>query len=284
MPPIRSIPTLLITLLPLAAGCASSGASVRSASGEQREAIATEASAAALGEQALAGRKAVATLAVLPFEASDSTLDDFAAGFAELLTADLGRFPQLRLLERVRLDDVLREQGLDTARLDRSTAVRVGRIIAAEQLVKGTMLAVGDTLLRFEVALVDVSQSTVTAAYSGEARADAIFAAERLVVARLAKALGLEVPPELEAKMAERSTFAPSAFRAFSRGARQESDGDLSAASESYTKASSIAPRFDVASSKSASTRQRASIPSRTATPRPKRAPRVPTRVTRPPA
>ncbi len=270
----------------LAAGCASSGASVRAADGSQREALTTEAASLAEGEKALGGRRASATLAVLPFESADTTLDDFAAGFAELITADLGKFPQLRLLERVRLDDVLREQGLDSARVDPATAVRVGRLIAAQQLVRGTVSSEGDTLLRFDVSLVDVGTSQLTAAYTGEARSDAIFAAERLVVARLAKALGVEVPPDLDARMASRSSYAPEAFRAFARGARQESDGDLTAAAASYEKAAVIAPTFDVASAKSVTTKQRAGDRAKSAAPRrPRRVPRPPARTpsTRPP-
>lgn len=278
-------PRLVVgTLFALSAGCASSGATVRTLGEGAREAQLADATSAAADERALGGRRARATLAVLPFESADTAVDDLAVGFAELIIADLGKFPELRLLERGRLDDLLHEQGLDTSRVDPTTAVRVGRIIAAQRLVRGTMASVGDTAIKFDVGLVNVSSSEVTAAYEGEANANGIFAAERLVVQRLAVALGVAVPPELEARMAERASYAPDAFRSFAKGARQEADGDLSAAADSYTKAAGIAPSFDVAVSKSTSVKQRAVERSKTVTPRAKRVPRaVRPGVSRPP-
>ncbi len=269
----------------LLAGCASSGASVRALDPAARADQQASTHATAQGEQALAGRAVSATLAVLPFEPADTAVDELAIGFAELLISDLGRFPGLRLLERVRLDDVLHEQGLDTMRIDPASAVRAGRIIAAQQLVRGTVASEGDTAIRFDVGLIDVTTSDLVAAYAGAARADAIFAAERLVVQRLARALGLEVPPELDARMAERARFAPSAFRAFARGARQEAEGDLTAAAESYASAVSVAPSFELAQNRSAAIRRDGGDRAKGSAARLRRVPRVARpRGARPPA
>ncbi|MBI3791566.1 MAG: hypothetical protein HY275_11905 [Gemmatimonadetes bacterium] len=248
---------------------------MRTATGDGRADQQAQAADVAAGEASLGGRQVAATLAVLPFESSDSATDELSLGFAELLTADLGRFPGLRLLERIRLDDLLHEQGLDSARIDPASAVRVGRLLAAQQLVRGAMAADGDTAIRFDVGLVDVGTSALTAAYAGAARADAIFVAERLVVQRLASVLGLMVPPDLEAKMAARASFPPDAFRAFARGARQEAEGDMPAALASYARAAEDAPSFDVAVSKTASLRRAVDRNRSGATTRPRRVPRV---------
>ncbi len=267
----RALPFVVAML----AGCASSGATVRTLGEGAREAQRAEAGAIAADEKAMGGRRARATIAVLPFEPADSAVDELSTGFAELIIADLGKFPELRLLERVRLDDVLREQGLDTSRVDPASAVRVGRIIAAQRLVRGTMASIGDTAVRFEVGLVTVSSSEVTAAYEGQASADGIFAAEAMVVRRLAVALGVTVPSELDARLSERASYASDAFRAFARGARQEAEGELSAAADSYAKASVIAPSFDVASTKSASVKQRAAERGKVPQRRPRRGSRA---------
>ena len=226
---IRPFPALPLLLATVASGCATPGATVRTLGEGARATQSADASAAAQDEKALAGRRARSTLAVLPFEPADTAVDDLAVGLAELITADLGKFPELRLLERVRLDDVLREQNLDTSRVDPASAVRVGRLIAAQRLVRGTLASVGDTAITFAIGLVDVASSVVTAAYEGQADANHIFEAERMVVQRLAVALGVAVPPELDARMAERTSYAPDAFRTFAKGARQEADGEFSA-------------------------------------------------------
>ena len=275
---------VLVATLGATAACASSGASVQTVGGRERETQQGLAGATAEAERTLAGRQAVATIAVLPFEAADSSVDDLALGFAELIATDLGRFPALRLLERARLDEVLQEQRLDTARIDPTTAVRLGRLIAAQQLVRGTMAGTGDTAITFDVGLVDVGTSQLRAAYSGQAGPSGIFAAERLVVQRLARELGVEVPPEVDARMAARESFPIEAFRSFARGVRHEADGELGAAVEAYAKASGLAPTFDVATARGSSAKQRMvekakSVP----TARDRRRPRPARPATRPP-
>jgi hypothetical protein len=279
MTPRRLVPLALPVLALLAAACASGGATVRTADTDARAPLAAAAAGDAAGEQAMAGRPAGArTLGVLPFEPADTLVDDLAVGLAELLMADLGKLPGLALVERVRLDDVLREQHLDTARVDPATAVRVGRLVAAGQLVRGTLAAVGDTAIRFDVGLVDVATSGVSDAWVGSARATGIFAVERQLVARLALALGVAVPPEVDARLAARVAYPVEAFQAFARGARAEADGNLEAAAEAYDVAAAAAPSFDVAATKSATVKRQAKAKGAREV-RPRRLPKVPVRL-----
>lgn len=269
--------------LALLAGCASSGASVRNASADTRAEQTADARTAAGAEAALGGRTTTAlTLAVLPFESADSTVDDLSYGFAELVQADLGKFKSLRLVERLRMEELLKEQSLDSSRTDAGTRARIGRLISARQLVHGRMAAAGDTGIVFDVALLNTETSEITASLVGTARSDGIFDAERQVVARLALALGLEVPPALEAAQRARARYPADAFKAFSAGARAEASGDYEGASASYTKAASVAPDFEVAVSKSASTKQKARASAKGAKRvmprRPVRKPTAPTR------
>jgi hypothetical protein len=240
-------------------------ATVQRASASTRASLRADAGDAADDEKALGGRRERRTLAVLPFEPADTAVEELAIGFAELITADLAVFPQLTLLERVRVDDVLAEQGLDTARIDPSSAIRVGRLIAAQRLVNGGIASLGDTAVHFEVGLVNVGSSVVTAAFEGHANADGIFEAEQLVVQRLAVALGLAVPPELAARMQARRRYKAEVFRHFARAARLEADGEYEAAAAIYEKATGLAPEFEVALAKRAFMRQRMASPARRA-------------------
>ncbi len=240
-------------------------ASVQRASAATRASLRADAGEAVDDEKALGGRRGRRTLAVLPFEPADTAVEELAVGFAELIMADLAVFPQLNLLERARLDDVLAEQGLDTARIDASSAIRVGRLIAAQRLVNGGIASLGDTGVHFEVGVVNVGTSVVTAAFEGHATADGIFEAEQLVVQRLAVALGLAVPPELAARMQARRRYKAEVFRHFARAARLEADGEYEAAATMYENATRLAPDFEVAHAKRAFVRQWMASPARRA-------------------
>ena len=249
----------VVLALSLLAGCTSSRATVRDASSLPRADQTADARAVAASEAALGGRTSGArTLGVLPFESADSTVDDLSFGFAELVQADLGKFKGLRLVERLRMEDLVKEQSLDASRTDPATRARIGRLIAAKQLVHGRIAALGDTGIQFDVVLLSTETSEIGASLVGSARADGLFDAERQVVAHLAAALGLAVPPALEATQRARNGYPAEAFRTFSAGARAEAGGDFEGASASYAKAAATAPSFEVAVSKSESTRQKA--------------------------
>ena len=268
-------------------GCAS-GATVRSAPVGDRARPDSGARADASAELALGGRtRAALTIGVLPFESADSSVDDLSYGFAELIQADLAKFSGIRLVERLQMDELAREQSLDSGRTDIATRARTGRLVGAAQLVRGQMSAVGDTAVQFAVELLRVATSEVGASLVGTARADALFDAERRVVAKLAVALGLEVPREVELAQRARNNYPAEAFKAFSAGARAEAGGDYEGASAQYSLAVTAAPGFEAAASKSKSAKQKAASQSRKAVQKaaPRRpATRRPGTVTRPPA
>ncbi|MBI2796840.1 MAG: hypothetical protein HYX65_09065 [Gemmatimonadetes bacterium] len=251
-------PSLRLLIPALLAGCGS-GATVRTATPSGRAGADSAARSALQAERALGGRpRGALTVGVLPFESADSSVDDLSYGFAELVQADLGTLGGIRLVERLQMDELMKEQSLDTARTDLATRARTGRLVAAGQLVHGRMAASGDTAVQFDVALLNVETSAVGTSLAGTARADALFEAERRVVAKLAVALGIEVPRELELAQRARNAYPAEAFRAFSAGARAEASGDLETASTQYSLAVAAAPGFAVAEGKARSVRQQA--------------------------
>ena len=286
--PPHSLPVLLMSaVIALLEGCAS-GATVRSAAAGDRAGADSSAKAASSAELSLGGRaRAAMTIGVLPFESADSSVDDLSYGFAELIQADLAKFSGIRLVERMQMEELAREQALDSGRTEIATRARSGRLVAARQLVRGHMSAAGDTAVQFGVELLSVATSEVTASLIGTARADALFDAERRVVAKLAVALGLEVPTEVALAQRARNNYPAEAFKAFSAGARSEAGGDYEAASAQYSLAVAAAPGFEAADSKSKSARQKAASQARKAVQKaaPRRpATRRPGTATRPPS
>jgi TolB-like protein len=72
-------------------------------------------------------------VAVLPLAGPDGTR------FADELSLQLGKLARFDLVERQRVNDLYREQDLDPTRVDKTTAVQLGKMLGAHAVVMGTM-------------------------------------------------------------------------------------------------------------------------------------------------
>ena len=86
---------------------------------------------------------------------------DVANGIADLLLTRLARNPGVRLVERRRLDLVLRELDLKASgRVDAATAVQAGRLFSAHKAITGGAARLGTTVT-ITVQLVDLASGAV---------------------------------------------------------------------------------------------------------------------------
>src|SRR5437660_2439391 len=106
-------------------------------------------------------------------------------GLAEMLITDLTQAPGLEVVQRERLEVVLREQSLQAAgRIEEKTAVRIGRLTGATVILLGSATRVGDTL-RLDAHLLDVERGTVLGAASVDGRLEDILLLEKQLASRL---------------------------------------------------------------------------------------------------
>ncbi len=88
-------------------------------------------------------------------------LQPMEAGFADILQANLSGLKDVKLVERSKLDAILREQKLNLAGLvDPATAVKVGRLLGAQRLILGSFIEIGPNL-RVEARLVDAATASI---------------------------------------------------------------------------------------------------------------------------
>lgn len=114
-----------------------------------------------------------AAVAVFPFAADDALARrKVNVAVEELLTEKLLREPRFRLLERGRLDDVLREQKLGlSGAIDSGTAAQVGKLAGVRLAVLGTVTRLGRSY-QISAKLVDTETSDVVSASIVEVPAD----------------------------------------------------------------------------------------------------------------
>src|ERR1051326_2304468 len=197
-------------------------------------------------------------IAVLPlrFGGADTSLKPLERGFAELLTTDLARSSQLKVLERLRLQAVLEEIKLQTSgATDSSSNVRAGRILQAGRLVQGSILQSGQDL-RVDAAIIDVPTTRLTGSTNDDRKLDELLTLEKNIALGLFQQLGVTLTTAERNEIEQRPTRSLAAFIAYSRGLLLEDDGQFERAENFYQEAVKLDPGFNAARAKSAETRQ----------------------------
>lgn len=116
-------------------------------------------------------------------------------GLADMLTTDLVGLRGVQVVERARLDAVLAELGLQqSAFVDPATAQKLGQGVAATHVLVGDFLLSG-VQLRLNARLVEVATGTVVLAAESQGPQADVFAAEKVLVDRLARTLKAQWQP-----------------------------------------------------------------------------------------
>ncbi len=235
---------LLVVLLPLLDACAptvtryaarsaAADSAVRIAISREREIQATS----------LPGN----TVGVLPLRvrSTDTSYAALGYGVSALIASDLARSNRLVIVERLRLDAVMRELDLArTGRLDTTTAPRVGRIVGARRIVVGNLDIRPNGALQLASTLANAASGAVDASLASNATVNQIFDAEKAMVIQLFEALGVTLSPAERRALEPRATQNLAALLAFSNGVRAESNRDFDAALAYYQTATRLDPGF----------------------------------------
>lgn len=217
--------------------------------------------AVAASERARSGRTIdKRTMAVLPFDmrSSDSSLAALGYGFADFLADDLAHSHRLTIVERLRIADLERERNLSlTAGIDPSTSVRVGRLIAAQHMIFGTIEASANGALTIDERVVNVETGLIDMHHTASTPIDAIFRAERDFVMETFAAFGITLTANEKRELYERVAPLFRAFVAFSTGVRAEQQGNDDLAVGSFQEATALDRNFKLAATRLSAARLR---------------------------
>jgi TolB-like protein len=213
-------------------------------------------------EAEIAARQAVATevairadtfplgsVGVSPFAvgAVDTLIAPLSYGLADLLVTDLAHSAQLRVVDRLRLDALLREISMvEAGRVDPATAPRVGRLVGARRLVVGALAQQGNRV-EIQARVADVVTGDVRSAVTASASLNEILDAEKELAMRLFRELGVNLTPAEQRAVEARPTRNLAALLAYSRGVRYEVEGRYDAAASEYRGALRLDPTFTLA-------------------------------------
>jgi TolB-like protein len=183
--------------------------------------------------------------------ATDTSLAPLGYGLADLIITDLSRSQQLVVVDRIRLDALLRELRLaSTGRVDSATAPRVGRLVGARRIVIGEVMELPGGQLRLGSRVAETQTGAISAVASATGRIDAIFDLEKRLVFELFDGLQVTLTPRERAEVEQRPTRNIAALLAYSRGVRAEVLGNLPLATSEYEAATRLDPNFRLARTK----------------------------------
>ncbi len=188
-------------------------------------------------------------VAVLGFEDA-STAQGYSAlgkGLQSMLTTDLAKVPEIKLVERSRLEDVKAEIARSRGRaFDAKSAAKVGKLLGASHLLVGTFAGVGEDM-RVDARLVGVKEADVVLAEQVAGERDAFFELEKDLAKKVIRALEVSFPARIRGEVAQLHTTDYQAFKRFSDGLERFDQGRYDEAIRALKDAARMDDRFALA-------------------------------------
>lgn len=144
----------------------------------------------------------------VPVATTLSDLDFLNRSLSEATLGALLADPGLRVVDRMRLHEVLAEQKIGASRLaDEDARLKLGRILGAQRMVFGSFMAIGDQI-QVTVRAVDTATSQVMVADQFVSPYPEVLAQAQAMAAKLAQGLGGRVMAKSAAPTAQNRLWA----------------------------------------------------------------------------
>ena len=138
-------------------------------------------------------------MAITDFGA-ETKYEAFGRGITRMLTTDLSRLKEIRIVERSNLKMVVEELELSmTGLTDENTIPKAGKLIGAGKLLGGVLHLAGENQLRFDITLTNVEPYTINWQGSAQGKTSNLFEIEKKMVQDILA--GLDIVPSEEEKM-----------------------------------------------------------------------------------
>ncbi|HQI02038.1 MAG TPA: CsgG/HfaB family protein [Deltaproteobacteria bacterium] len=122
-------------------------------------------------------------------------------GIPAMLTTDLEQTSMFIMVERLRLNDILREHEMQQAGLtDPATALAVGKLATAKYVLSGTFMVTGQEL-RIHVQVFSVEGGTLLGEASAKGRVDRFFLVEKDAFVKVTRVLNIMLEEEKQARI-----------------------------------------------------------------------------------
>ena len=204
-------------------------------------------SLAGLSQEAHADDRIAVAVSYFDNTSKDEKLDPLKKGLAEMLITDLSISSEIKMVERERLNDVLKEVELQKSPyMDKSSAAKLGKGLGAAYIVTGSYIVSGDSM-RVDCRMVDVETSEVAIAAKAEGKTTDFLSIERSLATQLLEGLGGSLSLIQKKKIGAGGTGSLKALTSYSDGLDALDSGDTKKAAAALKKALDSDPDFKAA-------------------------------------
>jgi hypothetical protein len=177
-------------------------------------------------------------------------ISPIAAGISEFTMVDLAKVEQLQLVERLRIELLMKELALSsTQNVDPAQAPRVGRLLGSRSVVTGKLTGSGTERFRLDGALVNTVEASSQLTDPGEAgiNMEQILAVQKGMVFNILQYLGIEPSDDNRDSINVAPTESLEAFLAYSKGLELLAMGMFDDAAKQFELALNVDPGFGLA-------------------------------------
>ncbi len=135
-------------------------------------------------------------IAILYFDSDDANIQNLRKGLADMLITDLSKFRSLNVVERSKLEEIIKEQDLsNTKRFDNATAATIGKLLGAECILVGSYFEMMGSL-RIDARIVDVETGKVLKSEGVDGASKDFFKLEKDLAKKLVTQLDVSLDDE----------------------------------------------------------------------------------------
>lgn len=137
-------------------------------------------------------------IAIIYFDNSsdDIKLNQLKKGLADMMISDLSKVSMLDVVERARLEEILKEQKLNnSSNFDAKTATKIGKLLGAEHIMTGSFFELMGRL-RIDSRLIDVETGKIIKSEGVDGPTGTFFDLEKLLVTKMVSGFDVELQPK----------------------------------------------------------------------------------------
>ena len=192
------------------------------------------------------------TIAVLYFENKGSmrNLDPLQKGIADMMITDLSKVQSVRVVERLRLQKLMEELNFSESNLvDERSAPRLGKLLGAYRLVKGTFFDLTSEKMRIDALVAQTRTGSLDGVTDISGNMTEFFRLEKELVFKILDELKIRITDKEREAILEIPTENFFAFLQYSQGMDYEDKGMYVQAVQSYSGAVQSDQKFSQAKS-----------------------------------
>ena len=134
-------------------------------------------------------------IAILYFDngSDNAELSRLRKGLADMLISDLSKIKMLNVIERARLEEILKEQKLNNSKeFDASTASKVGKLLGVQYILTGAFFDLMGSM-RMDARIIDVETGKIIKSEGIDGATNTFFDLEKKLVVKIAGGLNVDL-------------------------------------------------------------------------------------------